>query len=108
MDLEINLNISTKDGWYKVTQSDFERYGGSSFLRHYFSDSVFKVVSEVFKDHQWHPWKFHGGAPKKYWDSKENRVFFFETISSDVGVSQLSDWYSIARKEVDSCGGMLR
>jgi hypothetical protein len=91
-----------------VTQNDFESFGGSSLLRHYFSDSVFKAVSQFYKDHQWHPWKFHGGAPKNYWDSKENRVLFFETISSDIGVAQLADWYQTARKEVDDRGGMLR
>lgn len=105
MNFEEKWKMESKEGWYRVINSDIAAAGGSGLLRHYYADSISQAVAEIFPEHSWHSWKFRGGVPNKFWTSLENRVNFFNSIAKEAQVENLEDWYRVERASVDKLGG---
>lgn len=100
------INIKQLDDWYKVTSYVFDKFykkliclkdviklGGSRLLSLY-NDSISKLLSTIYPQHEWLPWKF-SKTPKYHWDSTKNQKEFMEWVSKQLNIKEMSDWYRV-------------
>ena len=100
------LNIKEMSDWYKVSTQvyymffylliefqDFQKLCKGLFANNY-SSSPYKLLSSVFPEYDWLPWKF-SRVPKGFWPELANQRKFVEWAAKQLNVKQMSDWYSI-------------
>jgi hypothetical protein len=52
------------------------------------------MLSAVYKEFEWLPWKFVRGAGS-YWDSIPNQRLFLDWVGKHLGIKEFSDWYNV-------------
>lgn len=52
------------------------------------------MLSTIYPEFDWIPWKFHG-VPKKFW-TLENKKKFVDWISKELNYKDFSDFYKIS------------
>lgn len=68
--------------------------GGSSLLYRY-NNSLSLLLSTVFPEQEWLPWKF-GKSPKSFWENHDNKVKFMGWLSEKLHIKNMEDWYKVA------------
>jgi hypothetical protein len=60
------------DAWYAVTRRDLLRCGARALLKH-FGDSPRALLTSVFAEHEWHPWRFqhYRGHVHALWEVRD-------------------------------------
>src|SRR5690349_19875294 len=58
---------------------DIIQYGGGGLLKEKYSNSVFKLISTIYSNQEWHPWKF-AQIPQGYWDELSNQKKFLDWL----------------------------
>lgn len=90
------LQIKEMDNWYQITLKDYERLGGRSLLAKY-KESPSLLLSSVYKDYEWLPWKFT--FPSKYfWKDSKNVRKFMEWAGNQLGITENKDWYNVSKQ----------
>jgi hypothetical protein len=102
------LNIKDMSDWYKVT-NQVTRYqkiilkfqqlidlGGSSLLSVH-KGSFSRLLSEVYPNYDWLPWRFPQ-CPQKYWDKVDNQRKFMGWATKELKIKEMSDWYKVSFK----------
>jgi hypothetical protein len=56
-----------------------------------------QLLSEIFPNYNWLPWKFQK-CPKGYWDNVKNQRKFLDWASNELKVKEMSDWYKVSTK----------
>jgi hypothetical protein len=79
-----------------VTIKDLNKVGGSSLL-HKYNDSLSLLLSTVYPEYEWLPWKFIK-SPRNYWENVNNQRKYIEWAGKQLNIKQLSDWYKVTRK----------
>jgi hypothetical protein len=80
---------------YLITQ-DLLSTGGRNLLDKYdWSPSL--LLSNVYKEHEWLPWKF-AVCPQNFWDDKINQKKFLDWLGKQLKIKHLSDWYNVSLK----------
>lgn len=87
------FGIQTLDDWYHVGVSKFQKAGGAHLINMY-NCSMLQLLSAIYPDHNWIPWKF-GRCPSGYWDNKDNLRAFFDALGEELGIKKLEDWYQV-------------
>ncbi len=70
--------------------------GVGDLLKKY-ENSLYNLLSEVFPEYDWLPWKFQY-PPKDYWRDVLNKRNFLEWAGKQLGVTKMEDWYKISGK----------
>jgi hypothetical protein len=70
--------------------------GGRSLLNK-FKNSPFLLLSNVYPDYHWLPWKFTA-VPPNYWNDKKNIRIFLDWAAKQLKVKEMSDWYNVTYK----------
>ena len=67
--------ISREDFWYSVTSKQIESLGGAYLMERRYASSVYRAVSDVYPETEWHPWLFRSstGVPTGYWRKRAHR-----------------------------------
>ena len=52
------------------------------------------MLSTVYPDHNWLPWKFNA-VPKHYWREMKNQKQYLEWAGKQLNTKEMSDWYKI-------------
>ena len=73
---------------------DFEPYG---ILLKKYASSPYLLLSTVFPEYEWLPWKFEK-LPINFWEDPKNMWKFFEWAASQLDVKSLTEWQNISRK----------
>lgn len=47
--------------------------------------SLVKALSEIYSEHEWHPWKFQQ-VPQGYWQSIDNQIQFFDWVAQQLNI----------------------
>jgi hypothetical protein len=91
--------------WYKLTNKDVIRHGGSVFLRQY-DNSLRKALTDLFPEHHWDFTK-HGHKFRSYWRSDENKRSALLEIGQKLGIesNEYEKWYKINSEEIMKHGG---
>jgi hypothetical protein len=69
--------------------------GGNKLLNS--KKSLSQLLSEVYPDYDWLPWKF-GRCPQEYWDDMKNQRKFMDWAATELNIKEMSDWYKITLK----------
>eukprot|EP01114_Cavostelium_apophysatum_P004727 TRINITY_DN1506_c0_g3_i1.p1 TRINITY_DN1506_c0_g3~~TRINITY_DN1506_c0_g3_i1.p1 ORF type:complete len:599 (-),score=143.45 TRINITY_DN1506_c0_g3_i1:226-2022(-) len=97
------FNIAGVEDWYQVRAADLARYGGASLL-HRYKNSLSLALRSIFPDLPWKIWKFDH-VPEAFWQSKQNRREFLESLASELGYNNWEDWYGVEAKDIHAAGG---
>jgi hypothetical protein len=55
--------------------------------------SLINLLSEVFPENSWFPWKF-----ENYWNIENNKKIFLEWAKNEFKIKEMSDWYNVTNK----------
>lgn len=105
--LENKLNIKKPEDWYnisiKVSKNflrifltifeDLKNNHGESLL-YYYDNSFVKLLSSVYPDFNWLPWKFI--TPTEYWNDKNNIKKYINWLTEQLNIKSMEDWYSVS------------
>lgn len=74
-----------------------------SWLLIKYNNSLQALLSAVFPDYEWLPWKFDQ-CPRNYWNNVENQRRFVDWVGNQLGVKEMSDWYKYTLQQFTSFG----
>ena len=72
---------------------DFFKLGGEGLLKQCGS-SPYKLLSTVYPDYDWLPWKFDR-CVSYYWDDIKNQRKFMDWAGKELGIKEKSDWFKV-------------
>ena len=87
------LQIKEYKDWYKIDSKTIKSHNGNALLKIY-NDSPSKLISNVYPNYEWLPWKFNS-VPNKYWDNINNQQLFMKNLSQSIGIKEMTDWYKL-------------
>jgi len=103
---EEGVNSEFYESWYTVTTQDFLKNNGQGLLAHY-AYSLSTLLSKVFPEYKWLPWKFNL-TPKGYWSDAGNQKSYLEWLGKRLGYNSEEDWYKVKLKDfTENFGGTL-
>ena len=59
------------------------------------ADSLFKVLSAVYSEYEWLPWKFDI-VPRNIWADVNNQKKFMEWAGKELKIKEMNDWYKVS------------
>ena len=71
---------------------DLSNIGGKQLT--HLKSSYVDLLSEVYPDYNWLPWKFEM-LPKYYWNDMKNVKKFMDWAGKELNVKEMSDWYKV-------------
>eukprot|EP01125_Pyxidicula_operculata_P009004 TRINITY_DN2973_c0_g1_i1.p1 TRINITY_DN2973_c0_g1~~TRINITY_DN2973_c0_g1_i1.p1 ORF type:complete len:519 (+),score=100.26 TRINITY_DN2973_c0_g1_i1:46-1602(+) len=100
--LEKILHITNKEQWYTYGKKGvfkkniLDRYG-----------SVHNLLSCIYPDKKWLPWKF-SKVPIAYWDDKKNQMEYIQWLREELNLKNEDDMYTLSFQTINKfCGGGL-
>jgi hypothetical protein len=84
------LNLNSMEDWYRVTIQDITTHGGNTLLYNY-NYSIYKLLTRVFPEYSWLPWRF-SSIPKGYWKDKSSHQVYLDWLGNKLGFKEKSDW----------------
>jgi hypothetical protein len=79
-----------------LTFKQFVDIGGSRLLRK-FNKSPYLLLSNVFPEYEWLPWKFDN-CPRNYWDDVKNQKKFMDWAAEQLNIQEMGDWYKVTKR----------
>jgi hypothetical protein len=70
---------------------------GASYLLNKYSNSTFLLLSKLYPEYDWLPWKF-STCPRNYWNDMKNQRKFMDWAAKELKIKDMSDWYSVSHK----------
>ena len=70
--------------------------GGKSVL-YTTSDSLSKLLANVYPEYEWLPWRF-SKCPQNYWGDVNNQKKFVNWAGKELKIKELSDWYKVTNQ----------
>jgi hypothetical protein len=78
---------------------------GTEPLAEYYDSSLALALSELYPEHEWHPWRF-SQTPKLYWKKIDHQRHYFNWLSKELKLKDKEDWYSVSPTLVRDTFGM--
>ena len=100
------LEINKMSDWYNVSVTvtflavfcinfkDFSAVGGSSLLQAN-GNSLLKILSSIYPEFEWLPWRFYN-CPQSYWNDPLNQKTFLKWAANQLKIKEMSDWYKVS------------
>lgn len=114
--LGLQLGLKSNEDWYSVTNEDVIKHGGSGLLAHKYSSSFYKLISTVYSDVEWTPWKFTR-ISRGYWNDINNQRKYLDWLGNfasynfsqasgrTLGLQSKEHWYLVTNKDFIKHGG---
>jgi hypothetical protein len=80
-----------------MCKKDIINVGGVGLLQSKYNHSPSKMLSTVYSEYEWLPWKFIL-CPKGYWDDMKNQRNFLQYAAKELKVKEFSDWYRVTQQ----------
>lgn len=77
-----------------IILKNIEKLGGKQLLRMH-NDSLFQLVSDVYSEHRWLPWKFRDFSSKGVLTNMRQRQYFVNWMEKQLDIKEINDWYKI-------------
>jgi hypothetical protein len=103
------LNIKEMSDWYKISVQvkaisylfprivkEMAKHGCTSLLIKY-NHSPYKVLTSVYNQYDWLPWKF-GRCPRSYFEDVNNVRKFLDWAGKELNLKDMGGWYSVTSK----------
>jgi hypothetical protein len=68
--------------------------GGASLLNSKYKASPSLLLSTVYPDYDWLPWKFAKSA-QNYWNDMKNQRKFLDWAAKQLKIKEMSDWLKV-------------
>lgn len=104
LDFAARNKINEMKDWYNYSSMDIYECGGRGILHHYYSDSLFQALRDIYPTHDWAPWKF-ARTPRGYWKDIENQRIYFDWLKKQLGYKNMEDWYNLSKDLVNENEG---
>ena len=101
--IRTELKIEQPEDWYSVKTEEIKQRNGQALLQHY-GGSLFKILSVIYPEHSWIPWRFEK-VPPFFWEDIKNQKNFFDWLGKELQIEDVEDWYHIKAADVDKKGG---
>ena len=72
---------------------DIADLGGKALLNQP-GNSIPTILSVVYPEHEWLPWKFDS-CPRHFWTVPANQRKFMDWAAKELNIKDMSDWYNI-------------
>jgi hypothetical protein len=66
-------------------------------LRHKYNDSISAMLSSVYPEYEWLPWKFKK-CPKGLWENVNNLRRFMDWAAKELNIKEQNEWYNVKRE----------
>ena len=86
----VNLHV------FILSLKDIRNIGGNYLLTKY-NDSLIQILSAVYPEYEWLPWKFTRTSATYLEDLKGQRQLI-DRIAKQYNVKEMSDWYKVSEK----------
>jgi hypothetical protein len=70
---------------------------GAGPLLNKYSNSTSILLSKLYPEYDWLPWKF-AICPRNFWDDIENQRKFMDWAAKELKVKDMSDWYNVSQR----------
>jgi hypothetical protein len=64
-----------------------------------YHNSLSKLLSTVYSEHEWLPWKFSKSS-HHFWGDLENQRKFLDWVVKQLNYKEFQDWYQVSYKVV--------
>jgi very-short-patch-repair endonuclease len=98
------LNYTTVEDKYKLSNKDFEDNYGISLLAGYYNSSPSLILSTLYPEVKWIPWKFKQ-VPKDFWNNTNNHKLYIEWLYKELNFNCMEDWYTVSMETFDKYFG---
>jgi len=88
--------------WYRFSKTDVVANGGSGLLKHY-NGSYPKLLSSVFPEYPWQPWRFKRSPPFSF-SNPEHLKTLVRQIETTLGINSADDWYRVGFERIRELG----
>jgi hypothetical protein len=69
--------------------------GGSYIFKNKYNNSPFLLLSTVYPEYGWLPWKFDK-HPTNFWENVNNQRKYLDWAGNELGIKDMSDWYKVS------------
>ncbi len=69
--------------------------GGGGLLALNYKSSPYLLISTIFPEYEWLPWKFNQ-TPNGFWNDLNNQRQYVNWKGRQLGIINLEDWYKVA------------
>ena len=97
--LKQELGYTNMEDLYKMTCADIENNYGGGLIQLHYNYSPIAFVTSMYPNYNWIMWKFRGGVPQRYWQSKENCLKYIEWLKQELGYTNMEDLYKMSRRD---------
>jgi hypothetical protein len=104
------LNVNKMSDWYSITSKvnktnissgnffeELNDIGGSVLLKYKYAGSLPDLLSSVYPEHEWLPWKFPR-LPDNFWEDAKNERKFMDWAAKQLNIKEMGDWYNVTFK----------
>ena len=81
---------------YLIQIKDLLHNHGGSLIKN-FNNSPIKLITSVYPNQNWLPWKFNQ-APKGYWNDENNVKQYINWLGDKLNIKTMEDWYNVSQK----------
>ena len=99
---EIGVVDGNMDAWYSVTVPALLKRGGRGVLTFY-KDSIYDMLSKIYPNYKWEPWRFKR-APRKLFSDPNEIKAALNFVEKQLMFSSLEDWYRISNLQLKEIG----
>jgi hypothetical protein len=100
---ELNNFIKQED-WYGIRSTETAVTGINTDLLKVYDESISLLLSTVYPQYVWYPWLFKA-IPDGYWNSIQNRRFFFQWLAEELHIEREEQWYNVSLLDIKRTGG---
>jgi hypothetical protein len=79
---------------------DLINLGSRNLVTNTYNGSLLQLLSNVYPDYNWLPWKF-AECPLPYWDDVKNQRKFLDWAAKELNIKEMSDWYNVTNKVIN-------
>jgi len=99
---KIGASKDNIDPWYKVSVKELSTLGAHLVLQH-FNHSKFKMLTTLYPEIDWVPWKFENPPRNVGGDMKILKLAIGHT-QEQLGVKAFDDWYRVSARQLKKIG----
>ena len=101
---EKELKINETSDWYNISTKQIANLGGSYLLARKYKGSPLLLLSSIYPNYNWLPWRFNK-VPSGYWNEVKEHRKFLDWVGEQMGLRNKSDWYNVTEKDIVRYGG---
>lgn len=95
------LGYHEPEDWYQITGELMGQHYGKTLV---VSGSFPELLSELYPDYQWLPWKFQQ-VPFRFWTDPANRSWYMKWLGKELGYRRREDWYQVSNADFNDNHG---